>query len=338
MRLKRIFCNSLWLFMLIHSISHQQASAQFAPQAGQPGSTAIHMDSSVIISWANNCTISRGWMDIADTTLGKAILGSALQALGKADQDVVSLGDGGTATYYFENPIRNGAGYDFAVFENGFLSPVDANLAFLELATVEVSSDGINYFAFAPESLHDTAIQIAGYGDYMDARKVHHLAGKYISGYGTPFDLDELSGIPALDITLIKFVRIRDVTGSLNDAFCSRDLNQRKINDPYPTPFPSSGFDLDALAVMHHAYPLSQTNLTAAFNLMLYPNPAQHTLYWDNQQAMSNIQLRTMDGQLVLSKPNACTRLDISNIASGVYVFSGVHHGNHFRQIVVKHD
>ena len=57
----------------------------------------------------------------------------AAEALGKADDAPVSLGDGGYAVVTFDKPITNGPGYDFAVFENGL------NDSFLELAFVVVS-------------------------------------------------------------------------------------------------------------------------------------------------------------------------------------------------------
>ena len=56
------------------------------------------------------------------------------------------------ATVTFASPIYNGEGPDFAVFENGFdiddeYDPTGV-LHFLELAFVEVSSDGENFFRF----------------------------------------------------------------------------------------------------------------------------------------------------------------------------------------------
>jgi hypothetical protein len=69
---------------------------------------------------------------------------------------------------------------------------------------------------------------------------------------GTPFDLDELSGVSALlNIDAVTHVRIIDVVGSLNDLYASRDSLGNKINDPWSTPFASSGFDLDAVGVIH---------------------------------------------------------------------------------------
>jgi hypothetical protein len=46
-------------------------------------------------------------------------------------------------------------------------------------------------------------------------------------------------------------VRIIDVVGSIDPAFGTRDSLGNLINEPFPTPFSSSGFDLDAVGVIH---------------------------------------------------------------------------------------
>ena len=63
----------------------------------------------------------------------------------------VSLGDGGTVVLTFPQPIGDVPGPDFAVFENGFKA--FDNSFFLELAHVEVSSDGVNFYRFPSSSL-----------------------------------------------------------------------------------------------------------------------------------------------------------------------------------------
>ena len=80
--------------------------------------------------------------------------------------------------------------------------------------------------------------------------EINNLAGKYESNYGTPFDLEELSKIPEIDVTKITHVRIIDVIGTLSNNYATRDSKGRKINDQYPTQFPSGGFDLDAVGVI----------------------------------------------------------------------------------------
>ena len=74
----------------------------------------------------------------------------------------VALGQGGTATLTFAQPITNGPGYDFAVFGNGFS---DGHPEWVKPAFVEVSSDGVNFFRF-PVRLahadHDPGRQLRG--------------------------------------------------------------------------------------------------------------------------------------------------------------------------------
>ena len=80
------------------------AMAQYPPAVGQPGSTAIKNDSSIIVAWASDCEITRGFMTVADTLAGYASYGTAENATGFAEGNsagVVSLGDGGYAERCF---------------------------------------------------------------------------------------------------------------------------------------------------------------------------------------------------------------------------------------------
>lgn len=216
----------------------------YAPAAGQAGSTAIYKDDAAFVSWATGVDIFRGPQNINNPTGAVASYGSADVALGKADNSVVSLGDGGYATLTFDTPIANGEGYDFAVFENGFSD------TFLELGFVEVSSNGFDFFRFDAVSLSPTATQIGGFGS-VDTTNINNFAGKYGANYGTGFDLDELSATQGLDIDNIGWIRIVDVVGSIDDAYATYDSLGNKVNDPYTTPFWSSGFDLDAVGVIN---------------------------------------------------------------------------------------
>jgi hypothetical protein len=203
------------LLLLVLAVSGSVASAgPYAPPAGEPNSTAIYMDDPNFAAWATGITIQRGYIDINDPSKGYASYGEPEDALGKAEGNtehtVVSLGDGGVATLTFEYPITNGPGYDFAVFENGFNA---GSGDFLELAFVEVSSDGNNFFRFNSVSLTPTNTQVGGFGA-LDTTNLHNLAGKYRAGYGTPFDLEELKDVNSLlDVNSIMHVRITDVVG-----------------------------------------------------------------------------------------------------------------------------
>lgn len=247
------------------------SSAVFAgpypPAAGQPGSTAIYKDDPNIINWAADIVVQRGYVDITNPALGLASYGSLANALGKAQGDlynVASLGDGGSVTLSFEYPIRNAPGYDFAVFENSF------NGTFLELAFVEVSSNGIDFFRFSPVSLTQTESQIHNDGS-LEATDLHNLAGKYIAGYGTPFDLDELKDVNSLlDVNYITHVRIIDVVGSIDRRYARYDSLGNIINDPWPTPFETGGFDLDAVGVINEKMLLTDFDNDGTVNFSDY--------------------------------------------------------------------
>jgi len=271
-----------------------QGNAQYAPAAGKPGSTALHKDSTIFVNWAKSCKIQRGWMNIAQKDSGYTTIGDTLSATGMAGENgVVSLGDSGVVICQFNVPLRNGEGWDFAVFENSFEDQ------FLELAFVEVSSDGWRYFRFPCHSLTDTTKQNTGFG-LTDPTHLNNLAGKYRYSFGTPFDLDDIPEYKDLNKNAITHIKIVDVVGSLNSAFAGFDTANRKINDPWPTPFPSGGFDLDAIGVIHQQ-PLSGIqNQTASFYVK-GPNPIL-----DNQQL-------TVD-----SKGNGITTVVIYNIYGGL--------------------
>lgn len=218
--------------------------AQFPPSADMEGTTAIAFDDEVFVSWAQSCEVERGWQNIMDESLGKVISGNEINATGQADNSTISLGDAGIALLTFNPPIMDGEGADFAVFENSF------NHTFLELAFVEVSSDGEQFFRFPASSLTTTDEQVNTFGE-VEATAIHNLAGKYQGLFGTPFDLAEMDGISGLNTMAITHLRIVDAIGSIDENFASFDAENRVVNDPFPTAFPSGGFDLDAVGVIH---------------------------------------------------------------------------------------
>ncbi|MCJ7830462.1 MAG: hypothetical protein MUP74_03650, partial [Desulfobacterales bacterium] len=218
------------------------AAGDFPPAAGEPGSTAVHLEDTAFVAWATGYRdyLPGAGVDAVWQTPEKA-LGNPLGADLETDVfDIVSLGDGGMITLTFSSPIKNGEGWDFAVFENAL------NDTFLELAFVEVSSDGINFFRFPNVSLTVDIVIRA-----LDPTDIDGLAGKYRQGYGTPFDLAQLAGAgPQLDLNNVRYVRIVDIVG--NGTML--DSGGRPIYDPYPTSG-SAGFDLDAVGVRYLAQP-----------------------------------------------------------------------------------
>ncbi len=228
--------------------------------AGPYVETGIPSNSPLIKGWATGVSeLVRGRQDYSNPTSPLATFGAASDALGPASGavagegalSVVSLGDAGSITVTFDTPIANGSGADFAVYENTFLAGMNA---FAELGFVEVSSNGSDFFRFASVSLTQTTTQVGSFGT-IDPTNVYNLAGKHVSGQGTPFDLNELVGVSSLlNVNAVSHVRIIDVIGTIGTE-ASLDSLGNIINDSYKTPFPTGGFDLDAVAVLNVAVP-----------------------------------------------------------------------------------
>lgn len=231
------------------TVSEAEEPTAYCGAVGTEGCTAIRYDSSIVAAWATGCVVERGPVDITDPTGPRVRYGNDSAAIGPAGTvttSAVSLGDGGRATLTFAEPIRNIEGPDFAVFENSF----DDN--FLELAFVEVSSDGERYVRFRATSLTPSDVQVGTIGK-VDPTKLNNLAGKYRVGYGTPFDLEELRDSAGLDINNVTHVRVVDVVGTIDPAYGTRDAKGRIVNDPWPTRdtvWASGGFDLSGVAVL----------------------------------------------------------------------------------------
>ena len=205
--------------------------------------------------WASSAAVVRGPVDATVPDGAVTSHGSPADAVGPSDASddvtvgVVSLGDGGIATLRLSVPVADGPGPDLAIFENGFSS------AFLELAHVEVSSDGIHFVRFPSISQTQISTQIGGFTyNGIDPTDLHNLAGKYEAGIGTAFDLAELHGVdPRLDVSHVTHVRVIDVVGSIDPNLGSADSLGNPINDPFKTNFHTGGFDLDAVGAMQAA-------------------------------------------------------------------------------------
>lgn len=313
--MKKKYFLSFSLSAFFISVSTFSALGQFPGPAGTIGSTAIFKDSSVFVSWANACFIDRGAMDISAPGSGLASIGTEADAVGAANgSSVISLGDGGSAVLTFANPIMNGSGPDFAVFENSFSDQ------FLELAFVEVSSDGINFFRFpATSNIQDTT-QIGPFGQQGDATKLNNLAGKYRGSYGTPFDLQELDGTQGLDVMHITHVKVIDVVGSINPLYASYDQHGNIINDPFPTAFASGGFDLDAVGVIHQSTTNDLPTLSELrARLLLFPNPAHsYITILDESNSIEKISIFSTTGEQLLETSESTIQLEF--LPEGVYI------------------
>jgi hypothetical protein len=299
----------------------------YPDRVGTAITTAIHKDSLQFIGWADGymSIVYGGGVDTSWRTPQKA-LGKALGT----SHDIVCLGDGGQITMIFSKAIVDGPGFDFAVFENSF------DDYFLELAWVEVSSDGINFVRFPNFYANTNSVQ-----NTHETWKIYGLAGKYVAGYGTPFDLGELqstyttitSGIPSvydyhpafkeaftnnfpkLNLSNIQYVRIIDIIGNGT----AKDTVGLTIYDPYPT-VGSTGFDLDAIGVINQAVD-NRTSQTLTFNSILNQKlstgslalnatassglPVSYTLLEGNATVSSNRLTFTGTGRIVVQAQQA---------------------------------
>ncbi|MEZ4356070.1 MAG: DUF4465 domain-containing protein [Myxococcota bacterium] len=252
---RRALRRSRWLAIVASLIAPLAHAGPFVDPGHAPGAMA---------AWGSALfELVRGPMDVAQPSLGVASFGEGPNALGPATADpadVVSLGDGGHATLYFDSGISNGPDDDFAVYENGFF---DLNGLFAELAYVEVASNGVDFARFDPDAFNP--FPIPAY-ETLDPTDYHGLAGRHALGLGTGFDLADLSTDPlvlsgAVDLMDVRYVRIVDVIGDGS----THDGGGNPIFDPYATAFPAGGFDLEAVGVIHVPEPVGPSALASAF-------------------------------------------------------------------------
>jgi len=181
---------------------------------------------------------------------------------------VLTLGVDGSVTLAFDITIINGPREDFIISENPFFildgggNPTGMN--FVELAYVEVSTDGVHFARFP--SISTTAGPVGPYeGIYPE--NVTNLAGAYPvyanvdnndldpfdleEAGGDAFDLDELLDDPFVqsgdvDLQNINYVRIIDILG---DGSCL-DSQGNPIYDP--TGPGNNGADIDSVTVINY--------------------------------------------------------------------------------------
>lgn len=233
-RFNSVFSPLLAMALFCCLASLDAAAGPYAPAAGRSGTTAVAKTSTAIKGWATGYSNYRPGSSV-DTTFR-----TPAKALGPAVGDafdIVSLGNAGSITLSFSGTLYDGPGWDFAVFENSFSN------SFLELAFVEVSSDGSRFFRFPSFSF--TPAPVGAFGA-VDPTNIDGLAGKYRQGFGTPFDLGIFASVPGLDVNRISHIRLVDVVGDGRE----RDALGNRIYDPFPTSG-SVGFDLDAVGLRY---------------------------------------------------------------------------------------
>lgn len=324
------------LSILLLALMPTMMQAQFAPASCFAGTTAMHADSSAFVAWATGCDVERGPRRIDDPNSALVSFGDETLALGKpgGTMDVVSLGDGGTATLTFDSPICNGQGPDFAVFENGLHPATDSTMTlyFLELAFVEVSSDGEHFFRFPAVTHVQSETQLEN-ADAMDPSQIHNFAGKYEAMYGTPFDLDEVEDNALLDKNKVTHVRLVDVVGCIGIDSCARyDSQGHLINDPWPTAFKSGGFDLDAVGVIHDLAHNGMAENESGF-AAVYPNPVKDQLHVKAEN-LQLVEVFNLTGQRVMIAEDSV--VGMGSLNQGIYFVRITADGRTITRRIVK--
>jgi hypothetical protein len=187
-----------------------------------PIDPAIPSNSPLFVEWANAIRpLGSGPSDTHFAPRGSiSISTTGFNSLGDLDATQIANGvSPGYLTVTFPTGIGNGAGADFAVFENGFVFPSLPYL-FAELAYVDVSTNGVDFARFPSISTNTTYAGTFGpaFAGY-DMTNVYNLAGKHAGNYGTPFNLDDLLLDPvvlsgAVNLNNIQFVRLFDIPGN----------------------------------------------------------------------------------------------------------------------------
>lgn len=286
---------------------------------------AIHKDSSLISGWATNIEVYRGYINISDTTQtftqgeitsNRAWFGEPENALGKANGQLVSFGDAGYAIVQFDSPISNQSGYDFAVFSNSMFSPPNqTEKAFVELAFIEVSSDGVNYERFPAISNMQYETQITSFQS-VEWNQYHNFAGLYPLYYGVPFNLDDIPG-DIVDKNNITHIKIIDAIGCINPDYASYDSQGNIVNFAWPTPFWQGGFDLDAVALLGTSNFITQKTNS---KIEIFPNPVSNYLTIHNLIPESKIKIYDINGKMVKATKSSDSVLNVSCLDAGVYI------------------
>lgn len=151
-------------------------------------------------------------------------------------EEVCSIGFGGEIIVGIkDNLIINREGYDFKIFENVFINPINKKY-FVEPALVSVSQDGINFIEF----LYNYNTLEGCAGTLPTERDSSEFNLDFVGG--NSFDLSEIG------LDYIKYIKIKDIT----------ELIKNNPNHFYYDPI-LTGFDLDAVVAKY----VTKDNITS---------------------------------------------------------------------------
>jgi hypothetical protein len=185
-----------------------------------------------------------------------------------------------------------------------------------------VSTDGQRFVRFPATCLTQNTTQLGNAGQ-TDPTNLNNLAGKFRIGYGTPFDLDELSDSTGINLDSIVYVRIVDVVGSIDPQYATYDAFGHIVNDPWPTNFGSCGFDLTGVAVLNEYVAPQPIGIEEAEFAIesVWPNPTADRVNVAISKS-ANAQLFDLTGRQLgtYSLQQGTNTIDLSIFPEGVYM------------------
>lgn len=211
-----------------------------------------------VVDFAPGLNAGFGQSFLPGNVLGRPEGGESANSPQFSQDQLVSLGDGGSITLAFlDNAAFDGPGPDLIVFENVLLAAGTGD-PFIEAAVVEVSIDGADWrrfpFDFVPPDPPSSLIRDESHFPIGFAG-VHPTLTNSTNGVdpldpmvagGDAFDLADV-GLP-----FARFVRIVDSQG-LTDGDGDPVVDDGDLL-PF-TPAATAGFDLDAVAAVHATVP-----------------------------------------------------------------------------------
>jgi len=217
-------------------------------------------------------------------------------------EQILSIGIGGEIIVGFKNYIlKDGNGFDFIIFENAFINPVNKGI-FAEPAIISVSSDGINYIEFPYDSI--TLSGLAGITPTIGKGNPYN----YPEGGGDGFDLS------AIGADKIKYIKITDISEIVS--------NLDKNNKYYNPKFILSGFDLDAVLGLH-LESLTDVSEIGSLNSssIRFDNYLNQLEFNNPENSHVNLKVFSLEGKVLYNKSfEGSITINFESLSGGFYL------------------
>ncbi|MFN0201107.1 MAG: hypothetical protein ACKVTZ_06275 [Bacteroidia bacterium] len=237
--------------------------------------------------FGNGQTVGQSDDYFPKNVFGQVSLSASPTSPANTPDEIVSLGRNGWIILGFAQPIIDGVGDDFIVFENAFNFPLGV---FDEWLRVSVSEDGINWIDFPVDTL--TGVGMAGRTPTNGASPTFQDVTQC---GGDGFDL------ATVGLTQIQYIKVTDAT-------------------KYQTPDKLSA-ELDAIAGLHFSPSNSQSpNLPP--HLISWQNTAEY-LHFQANNAPLSLELFDIKGQKVGAislAPHGSSALSKQNLPAACYL------------------